>query len=81
MLDQAVGPNVIKRLLSGLDKFIEEHANDGWKSVEDFRAFVATESCCSRRFVPRFIGILSGYETVEGYAAPQPESRRCECNS
>ena len=28
MLDQAVGPNIIKRLLSGLDKFIEEHANE-----------------------------------------------------
>ena len=35
----------------GLDKFIEEHAKDGWKSVEDFRGSAATESCCSRRFV------------------------------
>src|SRR5262249_28656056 len=34
MLDQAIGPNVIKRLLSGLDTFLEKH---GWSSVEDFR--------------------------------------------
>jgi hypothetical protein len=34
MLDQAIGPNVIKRLLSGLDAFLEKH---GWNSVEDFR--------------------------------------------
>jgi len=37
MLDQAVGPNVIKRLLAGLDEFLEKHAADGWKSIEDFR--------------------------------------------
>ena len=37
MLDQAVGPNVIKRLLAGLDAFLERHAEDGWTSVEDFR--------------------------------------------
>jgi dihydroorotate dehydrogenase len=74
MLDQAVGPNVIKRLLSGLDKFIEEHANDGWKSVEDFRGIrrdrIVLQSE-SRR--PDSSEYFSGYETVEGYAAPQPE--------
>src|SRR3954465_12456840 len=37
MLDQAVGPNVIKRLLSGLNNFLGGHAKDGWKGVEDFR--------------------------------------------
>ena len=30
MLDQAVGPNVIKRLLAGLDAFLERNAADGW---------------------------------------------------
>ena len=34
MLDQAVGPNVIKRLLAGLDAFLERHAADGWTGVE-----------------------------------------------
>src|SRR5438552_1015120 len=37
MLDQAVGPNVIKRLLAGLDAFLDKHAADGWASIEDFR--------------------------------------------
>ena len=30
MLDQAIGPNVIKRLHAGLDAFLEKHAADGW---------------------------------------------------
>ena len=74
MLDQAVGPNVIKRLLSGLDKFIEAHASDGWKSVEDFRGIrrdrIVLQSEIRR---PEAAEYHSGYETVEGYAAPQPE--------
>src|SRR6476660_4546879 len=74
MLDQAVGPNVIKRLLTGLDKFIEEHAKDGWKSVEDFRGIrrdrIVLQSEIRR---PDSSEYHSGYETVEGYAAPQPE--------
>jgi dihydropyrimidine dehydrogenase (NAD+) subunit PreA len=75
MLDQAVGPNVIKRLLSGLDKFIEEHAaKDGWKSVEDFRGIrrdrIVLQSEIRR---PESADYHSGYENVEGYAAPQPE--------
>jgi len=74
MLDQAVGPNVIKRLLSGLDKFIEAHAKDGWKSIEDFRGIrrdrIVLQSEIRR---PDTADYHSGYETVEGYAAPQPE--------
>ena len=74
MLDQAVGPNVIKRLLTGLDKFIDEHAKDGWKSVEDFRGIrrdrIVLQSEIRR---PEAAEYHSGYETVEGYAAPQPE--------
>ena len=37
MLDHAVGPNVIQRLLAGLDHFFERHADQGWTSIEDFR--------------------------------------------
>src|SRR5947208_2557752 len=37
MLDSAVGPSVIKRLNSGLDAFLEKHADKGWTTVEDFR--------------------------------------------
>jgi dihydroorotate dehydrogenase len=37
MLDHAIGPNVIKGLLSGLDAFLARHADKGWRSVGDFR--------------------------------------------
>ena len=74
MLDQAVGPNVIKRLLTGLDKFLEDHAKDGWKSVEDVsgvgRDGIVLQSEIRR---PESADYHSGYESVEGYAAPQPE--------
>jgi len=74
MLDQAVGPNIIKRLLTGLDKFIEDHAKDGWKSVEDFRGIrrdrIVLQSEIRR---PDSADYHSGYDNVEGYAAPQPE--------
>ena len=73
MLDSAVGPNVIKRLLSGLDSFIEKHAADGWTRVEDFRGIrrdrVVLQSQIRR---PAGDDYQGGYEPVEGYAAPDP---------
>ena len=73
MLDSAVGPNVIKRLLSGLDSFIEKHAGDGWTRVEDFRGIrrdrVVLQSQIRR---PAGDDYQGGYEPVEGYAAPDP---------
>jgi dihydroorotate dehydrogenase len=72
--NQAVGPNVIKRLLSGLDRFIEEHAKDGWKRIEDFRGIrrdrIVLQSDIRR---PDSADYHSGYEGVEGYASPQPD--------
>src|SRR4029453_12861416 len=35
MLDHAIGPNVIKGLLSGLQEFFERHADRGWHRLED----------------------------------------------
>ncbi len=74
MLDQAVGPNVIKRLLAGLDRFLEQHAADGWKRIEDFRGIrrdrIVLQSEIRR---PATADYHSGYETVEGYAAPSPD--------
>lgn len=37
MLDHAVGPNVIKNLVRGMEEFLEKNAHRGWKSLEDFR--------------------------------------------
>ena len=71
MLDAAIGPNVIKRLLAGLDAFLEKNADKGWRSVEDFRGIrkdrVKLQSQIRR---PDGDGYSGGYEPVEGYAAP-----------
>jgi dihydropyrimidine dehydrogenase (NAD+) subunit PreA len=69
MLDQAVGPNVIKRLLAGLDAFLERNAARGWTSVEAFRGIrrdrIVAQSEIRR---PEGEDYHSGYEAVEGYA-------------
>jgi dihydropyrimidine dehydrogenase (NAD+) subunit PreA len=77
MLDQAVGPGVIKRLLAGLDAFLEKHAADGWRSVEDFRGIrrdrVVLQSQIRRPDASEYQG---GYEPVEGYASPEERPAR-----
>jgi len=72
MLDQAVGPNVIKRLNAGLDTFLEQHASDGWKSVEDFRG-IRRDRMVLQSQIRRPSGddYRGGYEAVEGYAMPE----------
>jgi dihydroorotate dehydrogenase len=71
MLDQAIGPTVIRRLNAGLDAFLERHAANGWRSVEDFRGIrrdrVVLQSQIRR---PEGDSYQGGYEPVEGYAAP-----------
>src|SRR5215213_4678710 len=71
MLDQAVGPNVIKRLLAGFDRFMEKHAADGWTSLESFRGIrrdrMVAQSAIRRPEGDQYQG---GYEPVEGYAVP-----------
>ncbi len=37
MLDHAVGPNVIRNLVRGMEEFLEKNASRGWKNLEDFR--------------------------------------------
>jgi dihydroorotate dehydrogenase len=73
MLDQAVGPNVIRRLNAGLDAFLDKHSDKGWKSTEDFRGIrrdrVVLQSQIRRPDAATYQG---GYEPVEGYAAPEP---------
>ena len=72
MLDSAIGPNVIKRLTTGLDAFLERNADKGWKSIADFRGLrrdrVVLQSQIRR---PEGEGYQGGYEPVEGYAAPE----------
>ncbi len=70
MLDSAIGPNVIKRLNSGLDEFLDKHADKGWKRIEDFRGIrrdrIVSQSDIRRPAADDYHG---GYE-VEGYAKP-----------
>ncbi len=65
MLDQAVGPNVIKQLLEGMTATMERH---GWTSLEDFRGLrrdkVVAHSKIRRPDAKAYHG---GYE-AEGYA-------------
>ena len=69
MLDHAVGPNVVRKLLTGLDAFMEKHR---FSSVKDFRGIrrdrVVLQSQIRR---PEGDAYQGGYEPVEGYAAPQ----------
>lgn len=72
MLDHAIGPDVIKRLNSGLDAFLEKHAADGWNCIEDFRGArrnrVVLQSQIRRPDPSTYEG---GHEHVEGYAAAE----------
>ncbi len=76
MLDHAVGPNVIRKLLAGFDQFLEKHAADGWTSLEDFRGArrdrMVLQSQIRRPDGDEYQG---GYEGVEGYASPEQAAR------
>ena len=76
MLDHAVGPNVIKKLLAGFDQFVEKHTADGWTSLADFRGArrdrMVLQSQIRRPDGDEYQG---GYESVEGYAAPEQPAR------
>ena len=68
MLDHAVGPNVIRELLSGMTASMERH---GWTSLEDFcglRRDRVVEHSRIRRPDPK--AYHGGYE-AEGYAAEE----------
>jgi dihydroorotate dehydrogenase len=71
MLDHAVGPNVIKRLLQGMGEFLEKNAARGWRRLEDFRGLrrdrVVSHSQIRR---PEDSDYHGGYEAYEGYAEP-----------
>ncbi len=37
MLDKAIGPNVVRGLIEGMEAFLDQHADRGWSSLDDFR--------------------------------------------
>jgi dihydropyrimidine dehydrogenase (NAD+) subunit PreA len=75
MLDHAVGPNVIKRLLAGMREFLEKNAHRGWTKLEDFRGLrrdrVVGHSQIRR---PDDSDYHGGHDTCEGYAEPAAKS-------
>lgn len=72
MLDHAVGPNVIKQLLSGMTEFLDRNAERGWKNLSDFRGLrrgnIVTHSQIKRPDTADYHGGYS--EEHEGYATP-----------
>jgi len=70
MLDHAIGPNVIKGLLAGMQAFLEQHADKGWRSLEDFRGLrrdrIVAHSQIKRPDTKEYHG---GRDVHEGYAA------------
>jgi dihydropyrimidine dehydrogenase (NAD+) subunit PreA len=70
MLDHAIGPNVIKGLLAGMQAFLEKHEDKGWHSLEDFRGLrrdrIVAHSDIKRPEAKEYHG---GHEAPEGYAA------------
>ncbi len=69
MLDHAIGPNVIKGLTTGMEEFLERHADKGWRSLDDFRGLrrdrIVAHSEIRRPDSKEYFG---GREAPEGYA-------------
>ena len=68
MLDHAIGPNIIRELNDGLGRFLERHADKGWRTLSDVvglrRDRVVLQSQIRRPGEKEYRG---GYE-AEGYA-------------
>ena len=72
MLDHAIGPNVIKGLLSGMEAFIDKNADKGWHSLEDSRGLrrdrIVAHHEIRRPDAKEYHG---GKDAPEGYAAAE----------
>jgi dihydroorotate dehydrogenase len=71
MLDKAIGPNVIKRLIAGYREFLDRHADRGWRNLEDFRGLLRHRIVAHSRIRrPTDADYQGGYDDHEGYADP-----------
>ena len=66
MLDSAVGPNVIKRLTSGMTATMEKR---GWTSLDDFRGLLRERVVAHSKIRRPDAGAYHGGYEAEGYAA------------
>jgi len=70
MLDHAIGPNVIKGLLSGMQAFLDQHADKGWHSLDDFRGLRRDRIVAHHEIKrPEAKEYFGGKDAPEGYAA------------
>ncbi len=71
MLDRAVGPNVIRRLLAGYREFLDRNAERGWTRLDDFRGLLRPRIVAHSQIRrPQNSEYQGGYEAPEGYATP-----------
>ena len=79
MLDHAIGPNIIQNLTAGLHTFLDRHAADGWRSVEDFRGLrrdrIVTHSKIRRPDSKEYFG---GHDAPEGYATADGNEKQVQ---
>jgi dihydroorotate dehydrogenase len=74
MLDHAVGPNVIQRLVLGYRDFLE-HNSHRFNNLEDFRGLLRDRVVAHSEIRrPSDSDYQGGYEAVEGYAEPDAVS-------
>jgi dihydroorotate dehydrogenase len=74
MLDHAVGPNVIRRLLAGGEAFLEKSAR--FQSLDDCRGLLRDRVVAHSKIRrPDDSDYQGGYEPQEGYAAPDADNR------
>jgi dihydropyrimidine dehydrogenase (NAD+) subunit PreA len=73
MLDRAIGPNVIQALIAGMQAFLDQHRDNGWHTLDDFRGQrrdrIVAHSDIRR---PDTKGYFGGHDVPEGYAQPAP---------
>jgi dihydroorotate dehydrogenase len=68
MLDQAIGPNVIRSLKQGMAEFLERNAGRGWKKLDDFRGLLRNRIVPHSQIKrPDQLEYHGGHE-AEGYA-------------
>src|SRR5574338_7420 len=73
MLDRAVGPNVIRKLLDGYAAFLERNAERGWTSLEHFRGLMRDKVVAHAKIRrPDAREYRGGYDAQEGYAQTEP---------
>jgi dihydropyrimidine dehydrogenase (NAD+) subunit PreA len=70
MLDHAIGPNVIAKLVAGYREFLERNASRGWTRLDDFRGLLRDRIVAQSKIRrPDQAGYQGGYDAQEGYSA------------